>query len=899
MSDILDTGTTRAFSVNPLGAPEPDVYLHCAVFVTRDTILGAETFRLESFQGQENVSEPFEFQLELVANSDGRSPAPVTFRFDELIGRAITVGIGKRREPGASAMEFRAAIEGNPVPGARLSLFNGIVTSFAVKNRGSYAITMKPALHRLSLTNNYRVFHRRTVWEMIAQLLDAHHIAYLPFQHAQHNLAVIRRQDWMQAGETDLEFLKRLMGKALLYFYFVHTGNGHALVFSNLAHYPEAVPGGRPLRYTYSDATSLGLEQEDVVTEFSMKKSMGSTGVQGVLTQQDGAWLGNPVVEFNSFYANDLQDANPLPFNLYKSYQYGGSKEEVQHLSAKTRSTLDGSRNELSGASNCATFRVGHRFTLTSGDGPTNPHEPFLDNGAFVLTAIQHQASADGTYRNQFQAGDASYLITPYSIQATQQGSVLAKVVAGEPPDAAGAVDFGSRDSFRTGQSSFGDALNNASYEQVGVYVRFSTAAPDAAPVWVKLSASMQTAPTVGSVVVVGRAQDESELPEIQNVIQTNGSELVVKGDWLSNTHVGNNYSTSYGDNQSIGYGTNSTPDLSQSTQIVSDAYNTDRFDNVSFTQGSSYSFNVANSRAVGASSSSAELYGGVVADDILSASESLGSTYSRQVGSISHNYSQIDNATAVSINLTNTSTTTIGASTTNTNIGASTTNSNIGVSTTISYTGQVFTKSVTGDAVENITSLNTTRTSQSGNLIENSVSGNVTRVSTTGDITETSTVGNTVRISVSGNVDETNTVGDTIRVSTTGDVTENNTVGNTVRNSISGNLVESIEQGSVERTTITGTVTEETTRGDVTTMTVDGEITEVITRGESTLTSMLGNATLIETSGATSNIVTNAELTEVQTAGPGARVSNNDETPHVDNIVTRVYMIEATIIFM
>ncbi|WP_246792204.1 contractile injection system protein, VgrG/Pvc8 family [Burkholderia perseverans] len=898
MSDTL-TAATRAFSVNPLGAPEPDVYLHCAVFVTRDTILGAETFRLESFQGQENVSEPFEFQLELVANSDGRTPAPVTFRFDELIGRAITVGIGKRREPGASAMEFRAAIEGNPVPGARLSLFNGIVTSFAVKNRGSYAITMKPALHRLSLTNNYRVFHRRTVWEMIAQLLDAHHIAYLPFQHAQHNLAVIRRQDWMQAGETDLEFLKRLMGKALLYFYFVHTGNGHALVFSNLAHYPEAVPGGRPLRYTYSDATSLGLEQEDVVTEFSMKKSMASTGVQGVLTQQDGAWLGNPVVEFNSFYANDLQDANPLPFNLYKSYQYGGSKEEVQHLSAKTRSTLDGSRNELSGASNCATFRVGHRFTLTSGDGPTNPHEPFLDNGAFVLTAIQHQASADGTYRNQFQAGDASYLITPYSIQATQQGSVLAKVVASEAPDAAGAVDFGSRDSFRIGQSSFGDALNNTSYEQVGVYVRFSTAAPDAAPVWVKLSASMQTAPTVGSVVVVARAQDESELPEIQNVIQTNGSELVVKGDWLSNTHVGNNYSTNYGDNQSISYGANSHPDLRQSTQIVSDAYHTDRFDNVSFTQGSSYNFSVANSRAVGASSSSVELYGGVVADDILSASESLGSTYSRQIGSISHNYSDIDNATSVGINLTNTSTTTIGASTTNSNIGVSTTNSNIGVSTTISYTGQVFTTSVTGDAVENITSLNTTRTSQSGNLIENSVSGNVTRVSTTGNIDETSTTGNTVRVSISGDVTETSTVGDTVRTSVSGNIIETSTIGHTNRTTIAGDVEESTTQGIVNRVTVASWATDETTYAGKTTMTVNGVASDDTTNGEATITETSGNATRIETTGATSNIVTNAELTEVETAGPGARVSNNDETPHVDNIVTRIYMIEATIIFM
>ncbi|MGF7187838.1 type VI secretion system secreted protein VgrG [Robbsia andropogonis] len=897
MNDIIGVSSASAFSVNQLGAPEPDVYLHCAVFVTRNQILGAETFRLEKFQGQEKVSELFEFQLELVANSDG--PDFIALRFDDLIGRPITVGIGKRREPGASAMEFRAALQGNPVPGAQLSLFSGIVTSVAVKNRGTYTITMKPTLHRLSLTNNYRVFHRRTVWEMIEQLLDAHHIAYQPFQHTSRNLAVIRRQDWMQAGESDLEFLKRLMSKALLYFYFVHTGDDHALVFSNLAQYPPAVPDDRPLRYTYTDVTALGMEQEDVISEFSMKRSMGSTGVQGVLTQQDGAWLTNPVVEFNSYYANDRQDANPLPFNLYKSYQYGGSTEEAQHLSSATRSTLDSSRNELSGTSNCAAFRVGHRFTLKSSAVPTNPREPFLENGTFVLTSIEHQASADGTYRNEFQAADASYLITPYSIQSTQQGSVLAKVVSSGTTEAINAVDFGAPGSFEVGNSSFGDAQNGATYPQIGVYVRFSTAARDALPVWVKLSPSMQTAPTVGSVVVVGRAQDESELPEIQNVIQSNGNALVVPGGWLSNTHVGNNYSTNYGDNKSVSYGANSSADLGQATQIVTNAYGTSRFNNANFSQGSSYSFSTANSRADGASSNTVELYGGVVADDLLSASESLGSTYSRQVGSISHNYSQIDNATAVNINVTNTSTTTIGASTTNSNIGTSTTNSNIGVSTNVSFTGQVITTSVTGDSRENITSGNTTRTSESGNLNETSVSGNITRTSTSGDINEKVFTGNTTRFTVTGNVFENNEIGNTNRTSISGDIEERIVVGNTIRDSLAANITETSVQGDITRDTVCGALTENGVLISYNGVKTAGTAEEVEVKGSATVTSTTGDATRIETSGATSNIITNAELTEVATAGPGARVSNNDETPHVDNIVTRVYMIEATVIFM
>src|SRR6185312_13761007 len=93
MSEVQSADTARTFSVNRLTQPEPAVFLHCAIFVNRNTILSAETFRLESFQGQESVSELFEFRLELSANSDGANA--LSLRFDDLIGRAITVGIGK------------------------------------------------------------------------------------------------------------------------------------------------------------------------------------------------------------------------------------------------------------------------------------------------------------------------------------------------------------------------------------------------------------------------------------------------------------------------------------------------------------------------------------------------------------------------------------------------------------------------------------------------------------------------------------------------------------------------------------------------------------------------------------------------------------------------------------
>ena len=65
------------------------------------------------------------------ADSDGSNA--FSLRFDQLIGRSITIGVGKHTDADGSADQFKAAIEGSASPSSSLSLFNGIVTSFAVK----------------------------------------------------------------------------------------------------------------------------------------------------------------------------------------------------------------------------------------------------------------------------------------------------------------------------------------------------------------------------------------------------------------------------------------------------------------------------------------------------------------------------------------------------------------------------------------------------------------------------------------------------------------------------------------------------------------------------------------------------------------------------------------------
>ena len=196
------------------------------------------------------MSEPFEYQLELHANTSPRRGT--VLRFEDVIGRPVTVGIAYPSGPADDTLDdmserFQRALRGDAT-GEELSLFNGIVTSFSMEIPGVYRLTMKPALWKLTLTNAYAVHKKMNIRDTIAALLDRHRIAYsLDTIIGDDNPAVARKQDWLQAGESDLEFLRRLMGKVHLYYYFVHTGTGHKMVFENQTKtpYPYVFPSRR------------------------------------------------------------------------------------------------------------------------------------------------------------------------------------------------------------------------------------------------------------------------------------------------------------------------------------------------------------------------------------------------------------------------------------------------------------------------------------------------------------------------------------------------------------------------------------------------------------------------------------------------------------------------------
>jgi len=631
------------------GETTPRLYLHVAIELSSGDVLGDECFRVQSIQGSEEVGSPFHFQVTMSANTD--ADGDINLNFSDLMGCPVSLGI---EQPTTQAMDnssgmalgdrFRNSVEkGDSDPPANISFFNGIITRFGMQQPGVYQMTVSPSIHRLSLTNQYRLHAGKTIREIIEELMARHGIDYsiVPIQESA-NSANFRRQDWLQAGESDYEFLQRLLAKVHIHYYFIHSPASHTVVFSNKASYPPVFRDERVMRYTYTE--DLGCLEDDQVLHYGYEENLQSSGVNTVFTRQQEAWEVDQVAGEESYPAESDKGPGDLPFNLYKIYQYGGSAPEAEGYTRQVQDCLNTSRTSLNGASRSPAFRSGHTFSMRPVEGNDggesgvwpNPVRPSLKDRVYVLTKVEHNASQSGEYSNQFNATEAEGLITPFNLQATHQGSILATVVDSKGNDNHGDWRFYQRRVFDPDIGQYMDEAPSSGerLHAKGVYVRFSTEDSKGDPIWVKLAAHMQTAPEIGAQVMVGRSNDDSELPEVQGIVQANGSYTVTPCGWTSNTQVGNNYSTSYGDRVSLQYprqgpgsGGNGPLDFDAAKKKSLKAYESGKYRDASYSEGGSFSYSTAVGGRTG----------------LLSESYSYGSNYNWHYGEHSNSVSEVD----------------------------------------------------------------------------------------------------------------------------------------------------------------------------------------------------------------------------------------------------------------
>ncbi|WJG24593.1 type VI secretion system Vgr family protein [Vibrio furnissii] len=176
---------------------------------------------------------------------------------------------------------------------------NGIVRCFTQGDTGHhhtfYSLTLVPALERLSLRHNSRIFQLSTVPEILSILLQEMGINDYAFALTRD---CAQREFCVQYRETDLDFLHRLAAEEGLVYSFIHEEGKHTLIFSDAS---DSLPKlGEPIPYNtlaggmiespYISALSVHTQSEvsqTALQDYSFKKPAYSFAQQAVGTEMD------------------------------------------------------------------------------------------------------------------------------------------------------------------------------------------------------------------------------------------------------------------------------------------------------------------------------------------------------------------------------------------------------------------------------------------------------------------------------------------------------------------------------------------------------------------------------------------------------------------------------------
>ena len=612
--------------------------------------LDYNTIRLQKFSGEEGISQAFSFTLEVRANDyteGGGYPwqvddvngaetyqAPplgsildpsvnVVFDFDSLLGCSATTRIGL-----LETLQQKQS----PYPNQRpVTLFNGVITAISMSDRGVYHLSVQPRLSILNFQNGYRV-HHGTIKSVILDLLGTNGIGVDSSNLKTSGLSTHRSQDWLQAGETDFAFFERLIKKAGIFYYFEHTDDDHILVLCDDATYLKtpSVNGASdaPARLFLSYSKS-SLGAFDRITQFSFNRTLTTQSVSTVIADRQPNWMSQAPAQVSPIYKDDSRK-NLAGRNIEMLHMvgYGADSAERELRKQQYDKQLLSARSKLSGSSTLPTMRSGYFFEVADrqplsesevnnysvSSGMVAPIRPELNGTKMVAITVNHSADVGGEYSNQFSAVDAAGFAEPFQAPSDNQSSILAQVVSAPTTTASASdgsasslqgnylgssVETNSGDTskwlnkgdFTTIQSkSFSYGTSATPYSSRGLYVRFVTQDSGDEPIWVALSSDMTTIPELGAFVTVGRAQNDTEVPEIQQLVEAGGSKNIMPNFYSQNTSWGNSYNTSFGDSCQVSMGGGAQTAYSDGTKLVDSIEAEGLYDDVSFSDRSSSS---------------------------------------------------------------------------------------------------------------------------------------------------------------------------------------------------------------------------------------------------------------------------------------------------------------------
>jgi type VI secretion system secreted protein VgrG len=334
------------------------------------------------FTGREAISQPYEFELELVSERPDLD-------LESLLHQAAFLAFDQAGH-GIHGQIYRVA-QGES--GKRLT---------------RYHVTLRPQLAYLAHRSNQRIFQHLSVAKIISQVLQEHGIQANAYQF-QLGSIYPEREYCVQYDESDLHFVQRLCEEEGIHYHFQHSAQGHVLTFGDdQTIFPKLAPTA------YQQDSGL-VADKPVIKRFGVRVETRSSRV----TRRDYDFEKPKLLmeaDAKSTFKPDLED-----------YDYPGrfvDRERGKHLSQRI---LERHRHDFElaqGDSDQPLLVSGHFLALTE-------HPRASWNDLWLLTEITHEGkqpqvleesvtshtdASDGFqqgYRNRFSATPWTVLYRP------------------------------------------------------------------------------------------------------------------------------------------------------------------------------------------------------------------------------------------------------------------------------------------------------------------------------------------------------------------------------------------------------------------------------------------------------------------------------------------------------
>ncbi len=335
-------------------------YTQDARMIRVHTPLGKDALLLQSFSGQEGVSELFRFDLKM--HSLNRSVA-----FDAVVGKGATVEV--------------------VLDGGKQRFINGVVSSFSQAGASGglahYHATIVPWLWLLTRTSDCRIFQQMSVPDIIEKLFGERNFKdYSLRLHGSFH----PRDYCVQYRETTFNFVSRLMQEEGIFYFFEHAKDKHTLVLANSPNEFKPCPNQTSARYE----SALGVGgNEDVITEWNV----GQEVRPGKYTSNDFNFE-TPLLDLTAQVTGKDE-------REYEIYDYPGeylTKDEGEQLVGVRMQEEDAPRLVAAGTGTLRALTPGYRFDLKE-------HYRRDYNKAYAVLTVYHTVEHGMNFRS---GGDTS-----------------------------------------------------------------------------------------------------------------------------------------------------------------------------------------------------------------------------------------------------------------------------------------------------------------------------------------------------------------------------------------------------------------------------------------------------------------------------------------------------------